>query len=90
MTEVKTLKKLKKTQLIGLVVDYEGYITELEEQIEGERQIEIQKIYINNNVESKTTEYLMNRIKVISDPNRKQMYIDELERINGGFNNEDN
>lgn len=87
-----SLRKYKKIELIDLLIEYETEITNLRVQVSTlqldmqtrEEERELSKMEdLRNRVINKKIDYLINRIRVVSDPTRKLVYINELNRING-------
>lgn len=74
---MESLKKYKKKELIELVMEYEEEIHRLTNEAENN----VERVFVEDKINDKTTEYLKKKIRCIQDNNRN-IYIIELERIN--------
>ena len=71
---IKLTKKMKKVELVDLVLEYEDEIAKLENRIDNIQLSE-------NVVETNTIKYLKKRIRCVCDLHRLDMYERELHRL---------
>jgi len=72
------LKKFKKKGMIKIILSCEDEIDLLNQQLEEDKPI----IVLEDVINSKMTEYLKERIRIIQEPERRDIYLRELKRLN--------